>query len=165
MFRLRRVECAAVGKRIEESDSREFHNARRRSRTLSKRLREMPRRQRQWKKAAGLDVLLQHETHEFHQRETYGRNERWRNILEDYQWQEADAQFQNSLDRRTALAARQSSANFRASCEYIYGKSFASGSLNSRFRQLLPRNGAFESYFKFSSACATSLTSGTCKIS
>src|SRR6185437_11817861 len=66
MFRLRRMECSARSEENEKSSSAEYRNARLRALSLSKRLREMPRHQWRWKKAARLDVLLQHETHEFH---------------------------------------------------------------------------------------------------
>lgn len=75
IFRLRRMECAARCEANEKSDSAEYRNTRLRARPVSKRLREMPRHQWRWEKAAGLDVLLQHETDEFHGCQTCGRDE------------------------------------------------------------------------------------------
>src|SRR6185437_4177409 len=80
MFRLRRMECSARSEENEKSSSAEYPNARLRALSLSKRLREMPRHQWRWKKAARLDLLLQHETHEFHRRQACRRDERRRNI-------------------------------------------------------------------------------------
>src|SRR5579872_1741494 len=141
MFRLRRMERPARCEANEKSGGAEYCNSRLRARPLSKRLREMPRHQRRWKKAAGLDVLLQHETHEFHRRQACGCHERRRNILEDYQWQEADAQFQDPLDRRTALGISKFNSNFRASrqrtCAEVINRCSTPGTSAGRCSNLL----------------------------